>query len=184
MKYLVLKQLTVVMLLAQTDMLQWLMGSRVRRISGVIRRYQHKVEAEDFAAGYLEFDDGAVALVEASINTYPENLEERLSIFGQKGTIVFAGQHMNILDTWNEPDRTKVDILAAVPKTDKPEGHSALYREFAAALKTGGEVSADLQEGVKSVEIVLGLYKSMKTGAPVDLPCAFSTAEMEGVWNL
>ena len=44
------------------------------------------------------------------------------------------------------------------------------FKDFLRALDTGGKPLVDGPEGRKSVEIILAIYKSAKTGKKVKLP--------------
>ena len=50
------------------------------------------------------------------------------------------------------------------------------------AIETGREPLVSGEKGKKALEIILAIYRSQKTGKPVDLPTTFSTAEMEGIF--
>ena len=54
-------------------------------------------------------------------------------------------------------------------------GHAALFRDFVEAVETGRDPLISGESGKKALEIILAIYKSQKTGQPVDLPCDFST---------
>ena len=58
------------------------------------------IEMEDFGALLLRFESGAVGIVEGSACVFPKNLEETLSIFGEKGTVVIGGLAVNEIKTW------------------------------------------------------------------------------------
>jgi UDP-N-acetyl-2-amino-2-deoxyglucuronate dehydrogenase len=171
------------------DLLQWLMDSPVRRIHGVTRRFQRPIEAEDFGAAILEFESGAVGVIEGTANVYPTNINETLSLFGETGTVVIGGIAVNKIETWRFADATEVgDLEEQVISPDAKDppsvygfGHSALYRDYLDALDEGRPPLVSGEEGRRAVDVVLGIYESMKTGKPVDLPSSFSTKEMAGV---
>lgn len=49
-----------------------------------------KIECEDVGVAVLKFKSGALGVIEASTTVYPENLDETLNIFGEKGTVVLG----------------------------------------------------------------------------------------------
>jgi predicted dehydrogenase len=59
-------------------------------------------------------------------------------------------------------------------------GHEALFKDFVEALDQNREPLITGEQGKKALEIILAIYKSQKTGRPVDLPCDFSTMGMVG----
>jgi UDP-N-acetyl-2-amino-2-deoxyglucuronate dehydrogenase len=173
------------------DLLQWLMDSPVKRVHGVTRRYQRPIQAEDFGSAILEFESGAVGIIEGTANVYPKNINETLSIFGEKGSVVIGGLAVNKIETWRFADAEQVgdteDQVINPDAKDPPSvygfGHSALYADYLDALENGRQPLVSGSEGRRAVDVVLAIYKSMKDGAPVDLPFAFSTEEMRGIFD-
>jgi Predicted dehydrogenases and related proteins len=66
------------------DLLQWMVGSEIERIHCERDTYLRNIEMEDFGAILIRFKNGTIGLVEGSACVYPKNLEETLSIFGEK----------------------------------------------------------------------------------------------------
>jgi len=173
------------------DLLQWLMNSPVKRVHGVTRNFQRPIEAEDFGSAILEFENGAVGIIEGTANVYPTNINETLSIFGEKGTVVIGGLAVNKIETWRFADAAEVgdteDKVVNPDEKDPPSvygfGHSALYANYLEAVETGKEPLVTGEAGRKAIDIVLAIYKSMKDGKPVDLPFSFSTEEMTGIFE-
>jgi predicted dehydrogenase len=173
------------------DLLQWLMGEDAVRVQAQTRRFLRPIEAEDFGAAIVEFNSGAVGVIEGSACVYPQNLNETLSIFGEKGTAVIGGLAVNRLETWRLADAkehgdTENAILNPAEK-DPPTvygfGHAALFRDFALAIEQNREPLVSGENGKKAMEIILAIYQSQKNGTAVDLPCDFSTLEMKGYFN-
>jgi UDP-N-acetyl-2-amino-2-deoxyglucuronate dehydrogenase len=168
------------------DLLQWLMGEDIVRVYGVTRRFIRPIEAEDFGAAILEGKNGAVGIIEGSADIYPKNLNETLSLFGETGTVVIGGLAVNKIEAWRFADCENVgDIemkMLAGSVQDPPTvygyGHTAIYADFAAAIKDDREPYINGPAGKKALEIILAIYKSMKESRPVDLPTSFSTSEM------
>jgi UDP-N-acetyl-2-amino-2-deoxyglucuronate dehydrogenase len=170
------------------DLLQWMMGEDATRVQASTRRFQRPIEAEDFGAAIVEFASGAVGIVEGSANVYPSNLDETLSLFGTRGTVVIGGLAVNKLQTWRFADSEELgDAEARVldPKASDPPtvygfGHSALIADVVEAVKAGREPLVSGEKGKKALEIILAIYESQKTGRAVELPTEFSTMEMVG----
>lgn len=165
------------------DAMQWLVGDSISRIHGVTRRFQRPIESEDFGCGIVEFRGGAVAVIEGTVNAFPNNVEERLSIFGEKGTVILSGPSLKRLETWRVDGDDEAAVLAEAG-TAGPVGHGPLYHDFFTALESGKPSVIGFDEGLRSLELILGLYKSMKDGHPVDFPLKeFSTVDMAGVFD-
>lgn len=172
------------------DLLQWLMGEDAVRVHGVTRRFMRPIEAEDFGSAIIEFASGAVGIVEGSADIYPKNLNETLSLFGEKGSVVIGGLAVNQLQTWRFSDSDQrgdaEDLLLGGHAGDPPTvygfGHTPLYQDFLDALDQGRDPLVTGAAGKKALEIILAIYKSMKEKKPVDLPLQFSTLDMKGLF--
>ena len=173
------------------DLLQWMMGEDAVRVQAVTRRFLRPIEAEDFGAAIVEFASGAVGIIEGSADIYPTNLNETLSLFGERGSVVIGGLAVNKIETWRFADAAEVgdteDKVLNPDEKDPPTvygfGHSALYADFLDAIEQGREPLVSGEKGKKALEIILAIYKSQKTGQPVELPVDFSTLEMKGIFG-
>jgi predicted dehydrogenase len=173
------------------DLLQWVMGEDAVRVQAQTRRFLRPIEAEDFGAALVEFKSGAVGIIEGTADIYPTNLNETLSVFGEKGSVVIGGIAVNKMETWRFADAaargdTEENVLNPHEK-DPPTvygfGHTALFRDFIDAIEQNREPFISGEKGKKALEIILAIYKSQKTGLPVDLPCDFSTLDMKGCFS-
>ena len=170
------------------DLLQWMMGEDAVRVQAVTRRYIRPIQAEDFGTAIVEFASGAVGIIEGTADVYPGNLNETLSLFGTTGTVVIGGLATNKIETWRFADAEKVgdteDKVLNPDEKDPPSvygyGHAQLFADVLESIQTGKELLVSGEKGKKALEIILAIYKSQKTGKPSDIPCDFSTREMEG----
>lgn len=168
------------------DLLQWMMGEDAIRVHAVIRRYLQKIEAEDFGAAIVEFASGAVGIIEGTADVYPTNLNETLSLFGTKGSVVIGGIATNKIETWRFSDALEVgdteEKVLNPNEKDPPSvygnGHSMLFADVLNSIDTGKDLLVSGEKGKKALEIILAIYMSQKMGLPVDIPCDFSTLDM------
>lgn len=157
------------------DLLQWMMGP-VERISAETGRFLRNIEAEDCGVAILRFKNGALGIIEGTACIFPKNLEETINIFGEKGTVCIGGLAVNKIETWRFADgqEEEAQIIAAQntadPDTVYGFGHIPLYKDMFEALRTGREPLINGDEGKKVVEIVLGIYKSQRTGQTIEFP--------------
>jgi predicted dehydrogenase len=173
------------------DLLQWIMGEDAVRVQAQTRRFMRPIEAEDFGAAIIEFKSGAVGIIEGSADIFPKNLNETLSIFGEKGSAVVGGLAVNKIETWRFADSDLVgdieDKILNPNEKDPPTvygfGHTALFKDFVDAIESDRQPVISGESGRKALEIILAIYKSQKTGKAVDLPCDFSTLEMKGYFD-
>ena len=165
------------------DLLQWMLGGNVREIYGHIANLNHPyIEAEDLGIGVVKFENGSVGIIEGTSNVYPKNLEETLAIFGEKGTVVIGGLAVNKILTWrfeNEDEHPFMDLPD--PETVYGEGHIPLYENFAKSIVENKTPYITGREGMKALEIILGIYQSSLENRPIEFPVNFSTEKMKDV---
>lgn len=142
------------------DLLQWMMGSEVERIHSERDTYLRNIEMEDFGAILMRFKNGAIGMVEGSACVYPKNLEETLSIFGEKGTVVIGGLAVNEIKTWQFEDERDYDKEDESSEVDSVygKGHTPLYKDFIDAINNNREPLVSGEEGKKAMEIILRAY--------------------------
>ena len=115
---------------------------------------------------------------------YPKNLEETLSIFGEKGCAVIGGLAVNRVQTWNfsepaEQDAAVEKLAGTDPKDVYGSGHNKLYANYINAVKTGTQPLVSGYEGIKALKIILAAYKSQKTGQAVKFDdLSFASTDM------
>lgn len=143
------------------DLLQWMMNSEVVSVKSERGTYLRNIEMEDYGALVLRFANGCIGLIEGTACVYPKNLEETLSVFGEKGTVVIGGLAVNKVQTWNFADERDYDKEAADDDVDSVygNGHTPLFRDFIHGINNDTQPLINGHEGRKSVEIILGSYQ-------------------------
>lgn len=170
------------------DLLRWMMGDEVDSIYGVTRQQFHGyLEAEDVGLAVVSFKNGAVATIEGTTNVYPKNLEETLYLFGEKGTVKIGGTSTNNIDVWDFADETEQDQankgLKEATSNVYGNGHTSLYADVIDAIQNHRKPYVDAVAGRNALEMVLGIYASMHSGAPVKLPLQdFASLDMKGTF--
>lgn len=168
------------------DLLRWMFGNEVEEVYGQTRQQFHDyLEAEDVGMAVVKFKNGAIATIEGTTNVYPKNLEETLYVFGEKGTVKIGGTSTNNIDVWDFADETEEDAknkgLQEATSNVYGNGHTSLFADVIDAIKNDREPYVDAQAGRNAVEMILGIYKSQKTGEPVKFPLTnFKSTDMAG----
>lgn len=157
------------------DLLRWMMGDEVEEVYGVTRQqFHHYLEAEDVGMAVVKFKNGAIGTIEGTTNVYPKNLEETLYIFGETGTVKIGGTSTNNIDVWNFADEGEADTknkgLQEATSNVYGNGHTSLYADVIDAIEHDRKPYVDAVAGRNALEMVLAIYKSQQTGAPVQLP--------------
>lgn len=157
------------------DLVRWL-GGEVKTVTGVTGNFQHPyIQGEDFGAAILQFENGAIGTVEGTVNVFPHNLEETLTVFGERGTVRLGGKSVNTVEVWDFADGK--DTLADIQRESSEQppniygfGHVPLYADFIRAVAEKRSPSVTGLDGKQAMELVLAIYKSSAEKRPVDLP--------------
>ncbi|HWE41325.1 MAG TPA: Gfo/Idh/MocA family oxidoreductase, partial [Gemmatimonadaceae bacterium] len=133
-----------------------------------------RIEAEDTGVAVLKFRSGALGTIEVTMLAYPKNLEGSITILGEKGSVKIAGTAVNKVETWQFSDYDDDDKLIEAATTNPPNvygfGHETYYRNVLKVLRGEAVPDTDGRAGRKSLELILGIYESAKTGREVPLP--------------
>lgn len=153
------------------DLLCYLLGQPVQ-VCGYAGTLLRSIEVEDTAAGAVLFESGAMATIDATVCSEPA-FSQKLFISGEKGSILLDEDEIKL---WALPVPCPV-----MPRGDDgfssafgPTGinyafHTRQYEDFAAAINTGKSPLIDAPQGRLPAEVILGLYKSSKTGKAVTI---------------
>lgn len=155
------------------DLLQWLVGP-VESVLAKTATLARKIEAEDTGVALLKFRSGALGVMEVTMLTYPRNLEGSITILGEQGTVKIGGTAVNRVEQWQfadyDDDDKRIEQAATSPPNVYGFGHEAYYRNVLEVLRGAARPDTDGRGGRKSLEIILGVYESAKTGREVPLP--------------
>ena len=157
------------------DLLRWTFGDEVEEVYGQTRQQFHDyLEAEDVGMAVVKFKNGAIATVEGTTNVYPQNLEETLYIFGEKGTVKIGGKSTNNIDVWDFVEESEADQknkgLEEATSNVYGNGHTSLFADMMDAIQNDRKPYVDAHAGRNALEMVLAIYKSQKEGKAVQLP--------------
>ena len=106
--------------------------------------------------------------------THPRNWEGSITIIGEKGTAKIGGTAVNKVEHWAfaeyDDDDKVIEAAATSPPSVYGFGHEGYYRNVLAVLRGEAQPETDGRAGRKSLELILGIYESAKTGRDVPLP--------------
>jgi UDP-N-acetyl-2-amino-2-deoxyglucuronate dehydrogenase len=155
------------------DLMQWLVGP-VESVVAKTATLARRIETEDTGIAVLRFRSGALGVIEVTVLTHPRNFEGSIAILGEKGTVKIGGTAVNRVEHWQfadyDDDDKLIDAASTSPPTVYGFGHEAYYRNVLAVLRGEAKPGTDGREGRKSLELILGIYESAKTGREVPLP--------------
>jgi UDP-N-acetyl-2-amino-2-deoxyglucuronate dehydrogenase len=155
------------------DLIQWLVGP-VESVMAKTATLARRIETEDSGIAILRFRSGALGAIEVTMLTYPRNLEGSITILGERGTVKIGGTAVNRVDHWQFAEYDDDDKLIEAAATNPPNvygfGHEGYYRNVLSVLRGEAAPDTDGRAGRKSLELILGIYESAKTGREVPLP--------------
>ena len=160
------------------DLILHLMGP-VKRVSAMARRLVRNIAVEDTAVAILEYENGAVGVLEGTTSVTPGSGCE-VEISGDNGTVGLSG---DTITKWEFPgsdeDEPEVDEAgeegtASDPLALQATGHTEHVRDLCQAIIEDREPAIPGREARKAVELIKAIYKSSREGgATVELPLSY-----------
>lgn len=154
------------------DLLQWFMGP-VTEVFAYSRTFGvTNIEVEDSIVAIVSFKSGAIATIEATNSVRPRNLEGSLSIIGDDGSIIIGGVAVNKIEKFEVKGENSKLFDGTGMLDDKDvygEGHVSFYREILKFNYSNKNSTVQLDEALKSLEIVHLIYKSIELKRPVKM---------------
>lgn len=166
------------------DMLQWIMGG-VSAVRSVTRTAAHeRIEVEDIANVLVEFNNGAVGVIQASTAYYP-GFAERLEIHGKWGTAIIEADRLKV---WEVDEKAAGEGLygrgvqsqptpnvhtvgsdssatgAADPSAIWAEQHRMQIEDFTRAVLDGREPFVTGEAALEPLKVILAIYESARRG--------------------
>lgn len=155
------------------DLLDWLVGpiASLQAYTGTLAR---KIEAEDTGVVAFRLKNGGMGSMNVTMLTYPKNLEGSITIIGEKGTVRIGGLAVNEIQHWQFSETHPMDerLKEASYETTSVYGigHPLFYRNVVDCLNGSAQALTDGNEGLKSLELLIAIYRSAKNHSPINLP--------------
>jgi UDP-N-acetyl-2-amino-2-deoxyglucuronate dehydrogenase len=162
------------------DLLTWLMGPVVEITAQTGLLAHERIAVEDTAVATLKFASGALGVLEASTAAFPGYLK-RIEVHGSAGS---AAMEEEDVVAWDFAKKARGDeaVLkrmagristaggASDPTAIGHHGHTEQFRDVLAAIRDDRAPAVDGDEGRRSVEIILAVYKAAESGKAIKLP--------------
>lgn len=175
------------------DLIFYLAGTMPSEVTAMLAPPYHRMEAADLGMGIFRLPDGALVSVEGSTVTDPARHEASFFMRYEKGTLR-AGMCGRDVDFSVTPDRkaateTIRPVRRALGRLLRENGpsvlrhvgraHTLLLGDVIQALRKGTAPAASAKDGLTSLQLVLTLLESAKTGCVKSFPTtSFSLAQM------
>ncbi|MGB2871426.1 Gfo/Idh/MocA family protein [Psychrobacillus psychrotolerans] len=149
------------------DLLLWFMGP-VKSVQGMVATRFRDIETEDVATALIEFESGALGVVEAATTVYPQNLEESLSIFGETASVKVSGKNAVFIDTWDVEGYSSEEVEALKTKIQNDpwgkKGHDCIIEDMVAAINEDRNPEVGGLDGYNPVRLIEAIIESSETG--------------------
>lgn len=152
------------------DLLSYICGPVVS-VRALYKTLFHNIEVEDTLCAVLEFKNGALGTVEASTAIKPGS-PRRIEIGGTQGSAVLTE---DAITEWRVdkpvPDTREHWQMGAEndPSALDVTGHLLQFKNLLASVEGREELLVDAAAGCSTVELVLAIYESARSGKTVNL---------------
>src|SRR5579863_8692664 len=151
------------------DLLYWMIGD-VKNSKAYLSNDAHNgiIEFEDTGVVILEFENGVRGSIHYTVNSFNNNMEGSITIFGEKGTIKIGGQYLNRIEYQNI-ENYKINNLPpgnGVNEYGNYQGsmsnHDKVYQNLVDFFEHRKPVYINANDSMKTVEIIELIYKNAK----------------------
>jgi len=154
------------------DLMHWLIGP-VESLHAMISTHRD-IEVEDTGVVNIKWRNGALGSMAVTMCTYPNNLEGSITILGEKGSVRIGGVAVNEIQEWNFAEAKDYDSEIAEANYQTTSvygfGHPPYFKNVADVLRGKDEPETDGREGLKSLELLISIYRSARDHREVGLP--------------
>lgn len=148
------------------DIMYWLFGD-IQNIRGNFADFSHQTLTDFEDSGVVTFDfiNGGMGCLNYSTSVWDTNLESSITILGSKGTVKVSGQYMNEVSYCHVKDYTMPQLAPSNPPNDyglykgSAQNHHYIIQNVVEKLKDKGNITTNVLEGLKVVDIIERIYK-------------------------
>lgn len=155
------------------DLLDWIVGP-IESLQAYTGTLERNIQVEDTGVASIRWRSGAMGSINVTMLTYPKNLEGSITIIGEKGTVRIGGVAVNEIQHWEfaqpDPDDEKVKGASYATTSVYGFGHPLYYDNVINVMQGRAEPETDGREGLKSLEVLVAIYRSARDGCRVPLP--------------
>ena len=159
------------------DQFQWFMGRAVEVVGRYATlRHGAYIDVEDTAVATVVFENGALGVIHAA-STFETNLGFRIAVHGDSGAAVSVWEHpegqQGINDVWDIPGEKEMRLTWEQEEQGNPGFpgfHGLQIQDFLQAVIDDRPPAVTGADARRSLEIILAIYQSSRSGLPVSLP--------------
>lgn len=147
------------------DLICYLPNLKVKKVSSFANTLGRSIEMEDTAVLNLEYENGAVGNLSATMLTYPKNIEGSITILGENGTVKIGGIALNKIENWEFKDDNEDDELVDGANYEIQSvygsGHLPFYKEIIDVLNKKNMNRFTYHQGLLSLNVIMAAYESI-----------------------
>jgi predicted dehydrogenase len=151
------------------DIMYWLFGD-IENINARLadHNHQHLTEFEDSGVVTFDFVNGGMGCLNFSTSVWDKNLESSMTILAEYGSIKVGGQYMEKVEYCHVKDYQMPELAPTNPGNDygaykgSAQNHHYVIDNVVDVLKGRSTITTNALEGLKVVEIIERIYKSVE----------------------
>lgn len=140
-----------------------------QRVTGMVRTSLHRMEGEDTAAALLEYDNGAVASLQATTAAFA-GFPERIEMNFSQGSATLASGRLDVQfvnGSHFSYGASESSGAGADPMAFDHAAHRAVLEDFVAAVQTGRQPAVSGRSALMVQRVIEAIVASSATGAAV-----------------
>jgi predicted dehydrogenase len=146
-------------------LLYWLFGD-VEETYSILKNSNHHnvIEFEDNGVVILRFASDIIGTINYTVNSYKQNMEGSITVFGEKGTVKVGGQYLNVLEYQQIEDYEITNIPESGPANNygsyqgSMSNHDLVYKNLIDVLLNDDSITTTFLDGLKTVQIIEKIY--------------------------
>ncbi|MCB9211136.1 MAG: Gfo/Idh/MocA family oxidoreductase [Ignavibacteriales bacterium] len=150
------------------DLLYWLFGD-IEETYSILKNSNHSetIEFEDNGVVIIKFAADIIGTINYTVNSYKQNMEGSITVFGEKGTVKIGGQYLNVLEYQKIQDFELTNIPESGPSNNygsyqgSMSNHDLVYQNLIDVLTNGASITTNFLDGLKTVQIIEKIYRGM-----------------------
>jgi UDP-N-acetyl-2-amino-2-deoxyglucuronate dehydrogenase len=170
------------------DLLVWLMGEPVEVTAYAGRLAHQRIEVEDTAVAIVAFESGALAVIHGTTAAYP-GLSARVQVHGTLGSAIIDDDKLEYFHAASPedaspvygaglssnqaaqalPDQELAGQLTGADPSALSNAHDLQYADFVDAVRNGREPWVTVASAITTLQVILAVYESARSGGPVQL---------------
>ncbi len=159
------------------DQFLWFMGEPVEVVGRhATLRHGAYIDVEDTAVATVVFANGALGVIQAA-STFETGFGFRVAVHGDSGAAVSVWERregeQGVNDVWTvtgEEEQRAAWELEDTGGAGFPGFHALQIRDFLQSVRDNRPPAVSGRDARKSLEVILAIYESSRTGQPIRLP--------------